>query len=75
MSIIYGIAILKNYVKCIFLKDEDGHCVMRGVCDIDDVTLISKPCAYKGKPNPLNNSDAQRILEDLCPTLETGKNI
>ncbi|GIX82803.1 NPC intracellular cholesterol transporter 1 [Caerostris darwini] len=48
------------------------HCVMRGNCEIDDVTYLNRPCVYNGDPVTLKDQYAIKFLKEVCPTLETG---
>ncbi|GFU25408.1 NPC intracellular cholesterol transporter 1 [Nephila pilipes] len=60
--------VLFSYVEC---KDQ---CVMRGECEEDETTGLSRPCVYDGDAVPLKNPVSVNILKTLCPTLETGPN-
>ena len=68
------------------VETTEGTCIWYGVCGYnpnypspafpvkDDNHCLN--CAYSGKPKPLNNQTATRILYDVCPHFrdEFGEN-
>ncbi|XP_054719503.1 NPC intracellular cholesterol transporter 1-like [Uloborus diversus] len=57
-----------------FTTADDGHCIMRGNCALDEVSQLNKPCVYNGTALPLNDTSAETFLDDICPTLVKGEN-
>ncbi|XP_015925125.2 NPC intracellular cholesterol transporter 1-like [Parasteatoda tepidariorum] len=46
---------------------EDGRCVMRGECGIDDLTFLPKPCVYNGSPTAIKTEESTKFLKEVCP--------
>ncbi|XP_015905178.1 NPC intracellular cholesterol transporter 1 [Parasteatoda tepidariorum] len=69
------LGIINVLISVLFVTvNGDGHCVMRGQCEIDNVTTLAKTCVYNGPPKPLTDNSSVSYLKDLCPNLNVGPN-
>ncbi|XP_064651766.1 NPC intracellular cholesterol transporter 1-like isoform X2 [Lineus longissimus] len=68
LHLILGVAFTLLFCMCV-TDGEQGHCLWYGVYEDDTHNL-----PYTGPAKPLNDTDAIKILGDLCPQYAIGKN-